>query len=320
MSVKNIFTIEARPVKGPLIHEWVIYAYALLTLCIVLVCSTSYPDPETMIWTRVRLVTVTLALWGLYRLVPCPMTMAVRVMAQIVLLGEWYPDTYALNRILPNFDPLVAGWEQAVFASQPAILFSETMPWWWFSELMYLGYGSYYFMSVIIPMLFFFRYYDKFVETTGIVITSFFLFYLIYVIFPVAGPQYYFQAIGVENALAGVFPDVGTHFTTHLECLPLPGDDGPFRALVQVAHDAGERPTAAFPSSHVGIATVLLLLGARYCRMRHSYDVLKWFLPLYILLFFSTVYIKAHYAIDAIGGLVAGTVFYFILSQLFGKR
>ena len=37
MSVKNIFTIEARPVKGPLIHEWVIYAYALLTLCIVLV-------------------------------------------------------------------------------------------------------------------------------------------------------------------------------------------------------------------------------------------------------------------------------------------
>lgn len=320
MSIKNIFTIEARPVKGPLIHEWVIYAYALLTLCIVLVCATSYPDPEAMIWTRVRLVTITLALWGLYRLVPCPMTMAVRVLAQVVLLGEWYPDTYALNRILPNFDPLVAGWDQAIFTSQPALTFSETMPWLWFSELMYLGYASYYFMSVIIPLLFFFRFYDKFVETGGIIVTSFFLFYLIYVIFPVAGPQYYFQAIGIDNALAGIFPDVGTYFTTHQECLPLPGNDGPFRALVQVAHDAGERPTAAFPSSHVGIATVLLLLGARYCRMRRRCTLLKWFVPLYILLCFSTVYIKAHYAVDAMAGLVFGTVFYFILEQLYRRK
>ena len=36
-------------------------------------------------------------------------------------------------------------------------------------------------------------------------------------------------------------------------------------------------------------------------------------LPLYVLLCFATVYIQAHYAIDAIAGLLTGVVFYFVL-------
>jgi membrane-associated phospholipid phosphatase len=36
-------------------------------------------------------------------------------------------------------------------------------------------------------------------------------------------------------------------------------------------------------------------------------------LPLYVLLCFATVYIQAHYAIDAIAGLLTGVVFYFAL-------
>ena len=34
--------------------------------------------------------------------------------------------------------------------------------------------------------------------------------------------------------------------------------------------------------------------------------------PFYVLLCFATVYIQAHYAIDAIAGLITGTMFYFI--------
>ena len=71
-----------------------------------------------------------------------------------------------------------------------------------------------------------------------------------------------------------------------------------FYGLVEDAKAAGERPTAAFPSSHVGIATVCMLLAA-HTRQR---KLVLLMLPFYIFLCFSTVYIQAHYAIDALAG------------------
>ncbi|MBO5624273.1 MAG: phosphatase PAP2 family protein, partial [Prevotella sp.] len=71
---------------------------------------------------------------------------------------------------------------------------------------------------------------------------------------------------------------------------------------------AGERPTAAFPSSHIGITTILMWL-AWQARSRLLFFIL---LPLFILMFFATVYIQAHYAIDALAGLFAGTTFYWL--------
>ena len=110
----------------------------------------------------------------------------------------------------------------------------------------------------------------------------------------------------------GVFPNIHDYFNTHIECLPSPGyKDGFFYQLVESAKDAGERPTAAFPSSHVGISVICMLLAW------HSKNKLLFYvlLPLFIFLCFSTVYIQAHYAIDAIAGLITGVAFYFFFKQ-----
>lgn len=316
MAVSKLFTIERSAPRGLLAWEWVIVAYAALTTLMVLFCATSYADPAAMLWTRGRLVAATVALWGLYRLAPCRALMLVRVTVQVLLLGEWYPDTYSLNCILPNLDHIVAAWDQALFSCQPALLFHTEAPWLWFSELMYLGYGSYYWLLVGVPLLFFIRRYEEFGRAAYIIITSFFLFYLAFDIFPVVGPQYYFAAIGTDTAASGVFPDVGRYFATHSAGLPLPGPDGPCRAFVMAMHSAGERPTAAFPSSHVGVATVILFLAVRLCRQTRRWGTLLWYVPLYLLLCLSTVYIQAHYAIDALAGLVSGTALYFALAAL----
>jgi membrane-associated phospholipid phosphatase len=42
-------------------------------------------------------------------------------------------------------------------------------------------------------------------------------------------------------------------------------------------------------------------------------------LPFGVLMFFGTFYILAHYAIDAIAGVLVGTLFYFLLSFLYRK-
>ena len=51
---------------------------------------------------------MTLALWLVYRLVPCKLTILARMAAQMALLAWWYPDTYELNRVLPNLDHIFA--------------------------------------------------------------------------------------------------------------------------------------------------------------------------------------------------------------------
>ena len=111
-----------------------------------------------------------------------------------------------------------------------------------------------------------------------------------------------------QNILAGVFPNIHDYFNTHTDCLTTPGyADGFFYHMVEEAKAAGERPTAAFPSSHVGISTVCMLL-AWHSRSKRLFWL---FMPFYILLCLSTVYIQAHYVIDALAGLVTGALFYF---------
>mgnify|MGYP002519102188 CR=1 FL=1 len=308
--IKQLFAIERKPLRGLMALEWLVLGYTLLTLLIALFTYTTLPNPEAIVWGRVRIVAMTAALWVAYRLVPCRLTRCVRVVAQMSLLAWWYPDTYELNRLFPNLDHVFCRAEQSLFGFQPSLSFASTFSWAPISELMSMGYTSYYPMIALTVFFYFCFRYAEFERAAFIVLASFFLYYLIFIFVPVAGPTFYFKAVGTSTVLNGVFPALGDYFNTHQECLPTPGyTDGFFYELVEEAKAAGERPTAAFPSSHVGVATVCMWLAA-HTRNRRMLVVMA---PFYFFLCLSTVYIQAHYAIDAIAGLISGTVFYFAL-------
>lgn len=313
---KKIFKIERKPKKGLLALEWMIIGYALLTLLIILFTYTKLANPETMIWGRVRFFAITAAMWIVYRLVPCRFTMLARVTVQMLLLGWWYPDTYELNRILPNLDYLFAGWEQQLFGSQPALWLSQVYSSRIISELMAFGYAAYFPMVVVVVLYYFLYRYEEYQRASFIILGAFFLYYVIFIFLPVTGPQYYYPAVGLENIANGVFPQLGDYFNTHQYRMDTPGwKDGFFYQQVVSMHDAGERPTAAFPSSHVGITTVLMMLVA-HARAKRLFWIL---FPVYMLLCLSTVYIMAHYVIDALAGLVTGVIIYVVL-LLLSKR
>ena len=152
--------------------------------------------------------------------------------------------------------------------------------------------------------------------TAFVMLTSFFVYYVIFVLLPVAGPQFYYLAVGTEKIAEGIFPNLGDWFLTHSERMAAPGwSDGFCYYLLDITHDAGERPTAAFPSSHVGVTTVVMLLALR----TRSKGLIFTILPFYILMCLSTVYIYAHYAIDAIAGLVTGCLLYFLLIAIWHR-
>jgi hypothetical protein len=303
--------------RGLIAAEWATMAYTLFTTIFILVTYVKLTNPGDMLMLRVQAVVLTLALWGVYRLCPSKLTMLFRVTGQLLLLSWWYSDTYELNRIFMNLDHVFAGYEQSLFGFQPSLSFSQVFSHPIFSELLSLGYVSYFPLFVGITIYYFFCRYEYFERTVFIIMTSFFLFYLIFIFVPVAGPQFYFKAVGVDQIAQGIFPNIGDYFNriqfdVHNRdfITPIPGwEDGLMYKALIITHDAGERPTAAFPSSHVGIATVVMWL-AWECKNRKVFYIC---LPFAVLLFFGTFYIMAHYAIDAIAGIFFGTFFYFLL-------
>lgn len=308
--IKQLFAIESKPRRGLLPLEWLVMAYTALTLCVAFFTYTKLQNPDAMIWGRVRVVAMTAALWVVYRLVPCRLTRLVRVVAQMSLLAWWYPDTYELNRVFPNLDHVFCAWEQSLFGCQPAMLFADWFSWPVISELMSMGYASYYPMIALVVFFYFCCRYKEFQRASFVLLAAFFIYYVVFIFVPVAGPTFYYKAVGVDNIAHGIFPALGDYFNTHTDCLPTPGyAQGFFYDLVEDAKAAGERPTAAFPSSHVGIATVCMLLAA-HTRQRR----LVWLmLPFYVFLCMATVYIQAHYAIDAIAGFLSGCAIYLAL-------
>lgn len=291
--------------------------YAMFTLLFVLITYTIQPSADALIWWRVRIVALTVALWFVYRLWPCRLMELARIVLLLVTLGSWYPDTYELNCHLPNLDHVFAGWDQAIFGFQPSLLWSKAFPSPVVSELMKMGYGLYFLMFVSLIFLTFFKKYQDFQRVSFVIIGAFFLYYVIFDLIPVSGPQYYYQAVGIENIAAGHFPELSRgYFANHLECLAIPGwDGGLFHNLVQASHNAGERPTAAFPSSHAAIATLSMLVAIRQKEWRY----LIIFAVPYVFLVMGTVYIYAHYAVDAIAGVITAVPVFFLMEYLYKK-
>ncbi len=296
--------------KGLWAVEKVIFTYISFTILLMVCFWDKQVNATQMLVMRLEAVLLIIAMWMLYCWKPCKLTRLLRVAVLMISLSWFYPDTYEVNRVLPNLDHIFAGLEQQLFGYQPSLLFSQKCPWGWFSELMCMGYISYFPLMVTILLYYFFCRYKEFGMASFVLITSFFIYYTIFVILPVTGPQFYYLAAGTDKIAAGIFPNLTDYFLTHSERMAAPGwSDGFFYHLLDITHDAGERPTAAFPSSHVGVTTVMMLLAA-HTRSKRLFLTM---LPFYILMCFSTVYIYAHYAIDAIAGFLTGIIIYWVL-------
>jgi membrane-associated phospholipid phosphatase len=82
---------------------------------------------------------------------------------------------------------------------------------------------------------------------------------------------------------------------------------GPFTALVNFIEKCGRVHGAAFPSQHVA-GTMAALWGT----WRHRRWLFWVFLPFVVCMCVSTVYVRNHYVADVLGGIVTGTLGYFV--------
>ncbi len=310
MTIKNYFKREMNFDFWSM--ESLTLIYIVFTSLLIAFYWKDLDAPLDMVLTRCIMLLVMVILFGIYLLYPCRALRILRVFPPLLGLIFWYPETYDFCSQLPYLDHVFAYIDQELFGCQPSLVFNQLVTSTFWSEAFNMGYYAYYYMMGATLMFYLFCRYEEADKAGFVFLGSFFLYYVIYEFLPVAGPQYYFKAIGVESADTGVFPSIGYYFQTHTEMLT-PEVKGIFSQLVQGAQEVGERPTAAFPSSHVGMSTVTMMLA-----WKTGNRWLFWgMFPIYLLLCCATVYIQAHYLIDSICGFISAVLFFLLTSWVY---
>lgn len=208
-----------------------------------------------------------------------------------IIFTFYYENTYTFAKAVfdgRKFDSWIAKIDELIFGFQPSLIFSVKMPQAWFSEFLHLSYTSYYLMIPIVGGILWFtnrkKEFDKFIF--GCVILML-LCYLIFSLFPVAGPIWYFD--GASRTFSGYV----------------------FVKVIDYIVKNAEIPNAAFPSSHVALSFYIILFSFVYIR-----KIFWLLLPFFIGLCFATVYIMAHYFIDVPAGILYGLIFFLISDKI----
>jgi len=126
-----------------------------------------------------------------------PLTPVVRFLSggyAILLTTGYYAQLGIINTGVAHVhDRLIQRWDRLVFGSEIAMTWHLTSPSLVLSSLLHFCYGSYYWLVPFAAIWLFARHSREGYERAGFIITlGFYLSYLVFILFPVAGPRYYF--------------------------------------------------------------------------------------------------------------------------------
>lgn len=269
----------------------------LYTICSALVLVTLYLTGDPRI-SRIELAYLLTAHALLLGLVTLAAMARQEASALGRLLAEWYPLVVLLAVygsiglvnaprawLDQSFDPLVLNWEGRLAGTRFLMYYSGytgTPVLTWFLGISYLAFFP---MVIASPMVLWAMGRQEHARRAifGISLT-FFTCYLLFLLFPVAGPAYLWG-----------WPDTQTDA------------DLPVR-LVRQLNDRHDSWGSAFPSSHVAASSVAVLLGFSGCRRLGTLIA-----PVALGIMLAVIYFRVHYVLDALAGLaiailVAGAV------------
>lgn len=251
--------------------------YLALTGLIIIASRASLPSFEALIGLHLL---AGMAIYSL-RYLPARLPRVAR------LFRDWYP-AMAFPLLYKEVEVLagtVGNWgltgplqdlEVGLFAGHPSLYLSEELSWVWLSEYAHFCYLAFVLLFPTIGGIWYFTgKRHAFRELLFLMSVTFATSYLFYILFPVDSPFY-------------LSPKLGEPLSGHL-----------FYELVHFVSSRGGARGGAFPSSHVSISTVILLVTWKF-QPRWLY----WLVPIYVGLVFATVYGRFHYLVDVFAGWV----------------
>lgn len=228
-------------------------------------------------WVLASNALIVLLIWLLHREGLGRFGRILRDLYPVVLLPSLYGALDLLNGFdVRVWDDVVQGWETFLFGGQVSRTWWQTHPSAFWSTLLHAVYFSYY-LIVPFPAVYFLARGrpDHARRAITLIVMTYLVCYLIFLLLPVAGPYYEFPRP------TGAFVDNWA------------------ARLVYGVLSGGSSYGAAFPSSHVAAtlaATIGTWLGSRRLGLILMVPTL--------LLTIGVVYCQMHYAVDALAGLL----------------
>lgn len=261
------------------ISNWYILV-VLNLLLIVIVFFIAYKDQniESNVWKNLHL----------YYVVPLIFLTFKEV---YVLIGAMHAMDY--DHILIAADRFIFGGDPTIFLNQ----FAHPL----LTEILQIAYGTFFFLPIILGVEYQLKKdCTKFQFIILTIVLGFFLSYLGYFLLPSVGPRFTLHDFDMTNIeLKGLFlTDFLREIVNMGESIP----SGTLNPIEVVQRDV-------FPSGHTQMTLIVMYLAVKLKSKN------KWFFLIDgTLLIFATVYLRYHYVVDLIGGLV-----FMVITMILGK-
>jgi len=272
--------------------DWIIIGYCLLMVTLLLLLGRplkSYLD-EAAFYTVAGLVS-----WVIARYLDDSRGGAeafLRLLYPAVLFTFFYRATGgSMHLVYPGFfDAELAAFEKGLLGVDPSVFFDRHWITTWRNEVLMFCYGSYYVMIPAFVLPVFFRGdYGVIREFMAASTLAFFASYVLFFLYPVAGPRWHFAPEYLHRI------------------------EGPvFTSFVHFVMARGAVVGGAMPSSHTGIALVIMLFCLRYYRRTGLLLI-----PIVSGLAFGAVWGRFHYASDIVVGGAIGAAAVFVTRRFF---
>ena len=206
----------------------------------------------------------------------------------LLLILFYYQTAGLLSRtfLQTTFDDQIIAFENKIFRNNhPCMWLSETANAYWFSEFLHFCYMGYYFLLYGIPFYFYVGHGKvAFYQFEYAEVLTLLACFLTHAFIPVLSPRTIFEKI------------------------KYPLNQGRVFRMVHFILEKGSAAGTAFPSSHVAIGTLVLLVTF-HLQLPFLYCVAPFALGLII----STVYGRFHYVIDFVFGVLYGYLVFWIV-------
>lgn len=201
----------------------------------------------------------------------------------IILVSAFYTalGLIAESRAVVH-DLTIQRWEKALFGAQASLEWHRLMPDLALSTVLHACYGAYYLIIAGVPVWFWLRKSrEAFTRVTFLLALTFYACYVVFALFPVVGPRYFFGNAGGPVA----------------EVLPA--------RIIRAVLDGASAYGTAFPSSHVAASWVAVLAAWRDARR-----LALGLAPVVLGLTMGALYGQFHYAADVVAGAAFGVALF----------
>jgi len=265
------------------LHEYIILAYMVLLTTLIFIFGHPLGQYYDELISDVIFVGIVLGAIFFLKDTDRNIVRFFRLLYPAALFTFFYRETGGLMFLFhPGFlDAHLTGFERAVLGVHPTFWIETHILNVWLTEILSLTYAAYYPMIPIFLILVYIKGdYQIVKKSLAAMCLSFFTGYLLFMLYPIEGPRYFFAG------------DYQYHIT------------GPvFRQFVEFVQKTGSVHGGCMPSTHVAVAVVMTIFCLKYYR--------KAGIMLLVIntgMALGTFYGRYHYVSDVIVGAMIGII------------